>query len=66
MPSTFIFGCLTLKMGFCEIPFPKSIPRLTAMVKHDHHAMTWYDHGDSYSPGYDHGNSMSWSSWNIA
>ena len=25
MPSTFIFGCLKLKMRFCETPFPKSI-----------------------------------------
>ena len=25
MPSTFIFGCLKLKMRFNEIPFPKSI-----------------------------------------
>ena len=25
MPSTFIFGCLKLKMRFLEIPFPKSI-----------------------------------------
>ena len=25
------------------------------MVKHDDHAMTWYDQGDSYSPWYDHG-----------
>ena len=25
MPSTFIFGCLKLKMRFCEIAFPKSI-----------------------------------------
>ena len=24
------------------------------MVKHDDHAMTWYDHGDSYSPWYHH------------
>ena len=36
------------------------------MVKHDDHAMTWYDHGESYSPCYDHGNIMSWSSWNMA
>ena len=28
---------------------------LRAMVKHDDHAMTWYDQGDSYSPWYDHG-----------
>ena len=28
---------------------------LTAKVKHDDHAMTWYDHVDSYSPWYDHG-----------
>ena len=34
------------------------------MVKHDDHAMTWYDNGDSYSPWYDHGKIMSWSSWN--
>ena len=25
-------------------------PGLTAIVKHGDHAMTWYDHGDSYSP----------------
>ena len=25
MPSTFIFGCLKLKLNFCGIPFPKSI-----------------------------------------
>ena len=25
MPSTFIFGCLKLKLSFCAIPFPKSI-----------------------------------------
>ena len=25
MPSALIFGCLKLKMRFCEIPFPKSI-----------------------------------------
>ena len=25
MPSTFIFGCLKLKLSFCGIPFPKSI-----------------------------------------
>ena len=30
--------------------FLKIIPGLTAMVKHDDHAMTWHHHGDSYSP----------------
>ena len=25
MPSTLIFGCLKLKMRFCEIPFARSI-----------------------------------------
>ena len=39
---------------------------LTSMVKLDDHAMTRYDHGDWYSPWYDHGKIMSWSSWNIA
>ena len=29
-------------------------PGLTAMVKHDDHAMSWYDHGDSCSLQYDH------------
>ena len=37
-------------------------PGLAAMVKHDNHAMTWYDHSDSYSLWYDHGKIMSWSS----
>ena len=40
-------------------------PGLTAMVKHDDHAKTWYDYGDSYSPWYDHGKIITWSSWNI-
>ena len=35
-----------------------SYPWLTAIVKHNYHAMTWYDHGDSYSSGYDHGKIM--------
>ena len=39
-------------MKFC-------VTGLTAMVKYDDHAMTWYDHGDSYSPWYDHGDSYS-------
>ena len=30
------------------------------------HAMTWYDHGDSYSPWYDHGKIIARSSSNIA
>ena len=34
---------------------PYTFLGLTAMVKHDDHAMTWYDHGDSYSPRYGHG-----------
>ena len=25
MPSTFIFGCLKIKLGLCEIPFPKGM-----------------------------------------
>ena len=25
------------------------------MVKHNDHAVTWHDHGDSYSPWCDHG-----------
>ena len=41
-------------------------PELTAMVKHDDHAMAWYVHGYSYLPWYDHGKIKSWSSWNIA
>ena len=28
---------------------------MTAMAKHDDQAMTWYNHGDSYSPWHDHG-----------
>ena len=35
---------------------PECWPVLTVMVKHDGHAMTWYDHGKT----------MAWSSWNIA
>ena len=39
---------------------------LTAMVKHDDHAVTCYEDGGSYWPWCDHGKIMSWSSWNIA
>ena len=42
-----------------------SVLGLTAMTKHDAHAMTWYDHGDSYSPWYDHGMIMSWWPWSL-
>ena len=43
--------------------FPNGSPiGLTAMVKHDDHAMTWYDHGDLSSPWYDHGKIMARSS----
>ena len=55
---------LHLKMNF---------PGLTAMVKHNDHAMAWYDHGDLYSPWYDHGlvimeysMIMLWWPWNTA
>ena len=34
-------------------------PGLTAIVKYDDHAVTWYDHRDSYSPWYEHGDSYS-------
>ena len=37
-----------------------SSPGLTAVVKHDDHALTRYDHGDSYSPWHDHGKIMAW------
>ena len=30
------------------------------MVKHDDHAMTWFDNGDSYLSWYDHGKIMGW------
>ena len=42
--------------------FQKRNPSLTATVRNYDHAMTWYDHGGSYSPWY----IMAWSSWNIA
>ena len=42
------------------------IPGLTAMVKHDGHAMTWYNHGYSYSSWYYNGKIMAWSSWDVA
>ena len=35
------------------------------MVKHDDHALTWYDHGDSYSPWYEHAKIIAWSACNI-
>ena len=38
--------------------FDTSRPGLTAMVKHDDHAMIWHDHGDSFSPWYGHGKIM--------
>ena len=37
-----------------------------AMAKYDDHGMTWYGHGDSYSPWYDHSKVMAWSSWDVA
>ena len=42
------------------------LPGLTAMAKHDDHDMTWYYHGDSYSPWCDHGKIMALSSWDVA
>ena len=38
----------------------RSGPELTAMVKHDDYAMSSYDHGDSYSPWYNHGKIVVW------
>ena len=38
----------------------RDFPGLTAMLKQDDHVMTWYDHGDSYSPWSDPGKVMSW------
>ena len=40
-------------------------PRLTAMVKHDDHAITWFDHRDWYSSWYDHAKNIPRSSWKL-
>ena len=33
--------------SFWVYPQSLNLPGLTAMLEHDDHAMTWYDHGDS-------------------
>ena len=40
-------------------------PGLTITVKYDDHDMTWYGHGDSCSPWYDHDKVMAWSLCNV-
>ena len=36
---------------------------LTTIVKHEDHASTWYDYGDSYLSWYDHGLIIMDSAW---
>ena len=43
-----------------------NLPGLTTMIEDEDHAMTWYDHSDSYSPWYGHAKIMTWPSWKIA
>ena len=54
-----IFGIRMQKHHFPVCCYPGWQP-----WSNNDYAMTWYDHGDSYSPYHDHGKIMSWSSWN--